>query len=522
MRNSFFLVIPEQKNIQEKIQTFDEASLTQWLAELPTANPALSTKLILDLIMSMNELEMPATKRLEALETLYPSFLQTEDYLRSRLVKSGFPKLQNELKIMSVLSALEKQFTIGYWICVRELSQRNLNWFQGKQISLALVRTVRGLSAIVLSHYIMNSQVPDWIWIDLHSLYRLSVKLKKNSIKIANPNGQLDKISVEDSYKQIILLSLADPSCLMQRELKKCFDFIETIVHQVSLDKEPVAQHPKQCLILTDEDAPPAFSDDEPTGESAILYVNLSKLINNLRQTEKFSSIDEFRYNTQQHDKNKKIPFDLFKILGLSWHGQTIHSASLFTDRLNRYIAIGLNPTYELLSPLLQQEITPKEFLVETYSENALIGHFDNPVLSIGSLISYRKPDDRSSHRALAIVNRITLPKQENKLIFELQLITRQCYTATYLPLEAQEDTEPQKALLYAVKTQQDEKSFIIMDSFMHKNGDLLRLFFNRDNFPIILNHKKNIGLGYWQFECRKLEEEQLALQKKKKGYDFI
>jgi len=63
-----------------------------------------------------------------------------------------------------------------------------------------------------------------------------------------------------------------------------------------------------------------------------------------------------------------------------------------------------------------------------------------------------------------------------------------------------------------------------IIDSFYYKRGDLLRLFFNNENFPIILNHRTNIGLGYWQFECGRLEEKQINQinAKKKKGFDFI
>ena len=60
------------------------------------------------------------------------------------------------------------------------------------------------------------------------------------------------------------------------------------------------------------------------------------------------------------------------------------------------------------------------------------------------------------------------------------------------------------------------------MDSFMIKDGDILTMFMGRESFPIILMGRKNIGLGYWQFECRRILEKQLQTQDKKKGYDFI
>ena len=53
------------------------------------------------------------------------------------------------------------------------------------------------------------------------------------------------------------------------------------------------------------------------------------------------------------------------------------------------------------------------------------------------------------------------------------------------------------------------------------KEGDVIRMTMNNETFPIILRDRKNIGLGYWQFECRRLEEHSIQGERKK-GYDFI
>jgi phage major head subunit gpT-like protein len=90
--------------------------------------------------------------------------------------------------------------------------------------------------------------------------------------------------------------------------------------------------------------------------------------------------------------------------------------------------------------------------------------------------------------------------------------------------MDVESESEQHKALIYGVKTETGEKSFIIMESFMHKDGDLIRVFMNDNDFPVIMGNRKNIGLGYWQFECRQVEERQVTQrsQPKKKGYDFI
>ncbi|MDD1609857.1 MAG: hypothetical protein LUO95_04425, partial [Methylococcaceae bacterium] len=70
----------------------EENALTSWITELPTANVGLATRLMHDFIVESNTIEMPSQLRLNALELLRPSMLVLEDYLRSRLMREGFPK----------------------------------------------------------------------------------------------------------------------------------------------------------------------------------------------------------------------------------------------------------------------------------------------------------------------------------------------------------------------------------------------------------------------------------------------
>jgi hypothetical protein len=49
-----------------------------------------------------------------------------------------------------------------------------------------------------------------------------------------------------------------------------------------------------------------------------------------------------------------------------------------------------------------------------------------------------------------------------------------------------------------------------------------MRMFMGPESFPIILMGRKNIGLGYWQFECRRIMEAPEQQPINKKGYDFI
>lgn len=526
MKNSFFLVIPEQSHNQELLDSFEEAILSRWISELPTANPSLSIRLFHDLISEMNQLIMPAQNRLNALELLRHDFLSIEDYLRSRLILTGFPKTVNELKIMEVLVSVEKVFTIGYWIILRELTKRGASWFQKKHTALALQRTMRGLSQIVVTHAMMNTPAPGWIWLDLHSLYRLSVKIKKDTAKVNEEASAYSKQSTpEECYKQILLFSLTNPSGLMQREYLSIYNYIEKFTGLVQIEKQPVAEQAAQCIILAEEDSPPCFAATAPARDSVICYLNLTRLNKILEQPEKFSSADMSRFSSIDRKQNRpdKLPAELMYYLTDRWLGKPLQGLALFSDRLNRLFTVGLEATHKFQDSLLVEEANTLEYMADSSSERALACEFNHSgALSVGSLVSFRKIDTPRNLRTLGVVCKLLLGKKENTLIFELNIITPQSFAVTYRVLDAEPDSEPHKALMFAKKENDIEKSFIILDTYQFKDGDLLRLYLNQENFPIILKDRKNIGLGYWQFECRRLAEKMLPSNQKKKGYDFI
>ncbi|MGR9116830.1 MAG: hypothetical protein ACU85E_13775 [Gammaproteobacteria bacterium] len=524
MKNSFYLIIPAQQEIPERIRLFEEKALQQWIDELPIANPGLSTRLLFDLLKEFNSLKMSAQSRLDALELLRPSFLSTEDYLRFRLTKDGFPKTEDEQKIFHVLVEIEKEFTLGYWIAVKEMTRREVGWFQGKHVALSLHRAISGLSHIVVSHFILGVPIPDWVWIDIHSLHRLSVKIKKVSSKVPKSFSEPSKaFSVGDCYRQILLLSLTQPEGLMQKEILQVFNFIESLSSLLIFDDKPVQSQSIQCVILTDEDQAPCFvRNSNVDADSSTIYIDFTKFLKALEQKEKLVGKEQARFNSMAMVKSNKgtLSADLLEYLTLRWNGVELQGVPLFGDRLDRYLCIGLDATYQLLS----DENADKEgleFLVESTSEKSLSCSFNKTgMISIGSLVSFRKKDMAVNKRSLGVINKVITGKSNGKMTFEIQALAGQVFAVTYQSSNTPQDL-PQKALIYGVKTQESEKSYIILESFNLKEGDVIRMTLNQESFPIILRDRRNIGLGYWQFECRRIEEQQVPTERKK-GYDFI
>ena len=521
VKNSFFLVIPTQQKNSQRLLEFESKALQNWIAELPTANPGLATRLLHDLLIDFNTIEMTTQMRLDALDLLSPSVYVIEDYLRSRLIKTGFPKEENDKKILTVLISIEKEFTIGYWMALKELTKRDVGWFQGKNAALAIQRSIKGLSSIIVSHFIMGMPIPDWVWIDLHSLYSLSVKIKNDATKVNKAS------SPEECYRQILLLSLADPTGLMQKEILLVYGFIETIGSLVGLKKEPVNGQKIQCIVLTDEDKAPHYQiEANAKNDSAMRYLDFTKLLKAFKQKDKLINAVEARFSSMHVLKNDigKPAAELLDYLEQRWMGIDLQGVPFFSDRTDRYIAVGLESTHELQNALGAVGDKDLEFLVQSASDRLLSGVFKKTgVLSVGSLVSFRKVESPEYKRSLGIVNKVVVDKQSGRINFGMQLLAHQSTAITYVQLDEVGKDVPQKALFYSAKELEYEKSYIITNTFMLKDSDVIRIFMNNDDFPMVLSNRKNVGLGYWQFECRRIaEKSKSASIQAKKGYDFI
>ncbi len=532
MKNSFFLVIPVQESRPERLKEFEQKALAQWLEELPTANPSLATRLIQDFIADFNAVAMPLQQRLDALEQVRSKVLIIEEYLRSRLMKAGFPKQENDLKILHVLATIEREYTIGYWIVLKELTHRQVSWFQGKNLALTLQRCIKGLCSVVVSHMLMGLAAPDWVWIDLHSLYKLSVKVKKDTVRVSDHTNFINKASSpEECYRQILLLNLSHPTGLMQKEVFLVYDFIESLFPYFSLSSAPVFGQRMQFIVMTDEDKPPFVQIETDTRkDTAALFLNFTKLYKALEKKDKFISATKTRFASMHilHNHEEKPTAELLDYLELRWMGVELQKEAVFSDRLDRYMAIGMGPAHQLKSTDLPQIRTTasstesaQEVLVHTESDRLLFSVFKTTgVLSVGNLISLRKANQPDQKRSLAVVNELIVAKQSGKISFGLRLLTA-LYHAVYYTMVETTDTTSYKGLFHSADDEYDEASFLVVDNFVLKEGDIIKMLVGNEDIFLILKDRKNVGLGYWQFKCNRIAAK-VDKSLPKKGYDFI
>ena len=328
----------------------------------------------------------------------------------------------------------------------------------------------------------------------------------------------------------------------MQKEILLVDGFIETISSLVSLKSTPVYGSTLQCLVFTDEDKPPLYqSDSTPKKDPSVLYIDFSKLQKVFEHKEKLVDVSDARFSSVQMQKNTngKLTAELLDYLEQRWAGISLQGEPLFSDRLDRYIAIGLVATLDLQDVTDTRDKTELEFLVQSESERLLSCVFTQTgVLSVGSLVSFRKTDMPEYSRLLGVVDKVIVAKQNGKIIFGMRLVTPQFISVEYCQLDSSAVAEGSKNTAGSANTAAatatevlkkglyygtNEQEYIITDTFMLKDEDALRIHTANDSFSATLKNRKNVGLGYWQFECIRIKEKKKYIPPtNKKGYDFI
>ena len=330
-------------------------------------------------------------------------------------------------------------------------------------------------------------------------------------------------------------MHLADATGLLQKEIPEVYGFIETVAPLIHLVSLPVPNQKVQCMIQADEDKPPYFLNKnlEKHGnktDTACLYIDFTRLYKFMAEQEKKDFPKQAGFLTavlNMASPPTKTQPDFLPYLQQRWFGRELQGAPLFVDRLDRYITIGLTAIHELSdnsgysSPGRQVEAKDL-YLAQSASDRLLSATFsDFGLLSVGSLVCFRKRDEPDCNRALGIVNKLSIVNSAGKIAFGVHLVAPRFYAVfcKQHPNTAKEVV--QKGLYYGAKIAEVEKYFVITDYFMIEDGDLVHLSFEQETFPMLMKNRKHIGLGYWQFECQRVAVY-TPQEKAKKGYDFI
>lgn len=251
------LQLPERKKpAQNNFNTNPEA-VKRWVDDLPLLNTDLTRQQLNDALDEINSLHIPAEHRYTALELMSTSVMCVTDALRKQFLGKALP-LQ-EADRLAATQALDicNRMATGYRILADDLGRKP---YQDNQLAVAIHRALRYLSELLLIHYQIYIQYPDGLWRTIHTLYALAEECGIAALLIGDPTlPGSEESTITTIYKQILLLSLASPYRMPQKEIHYVYNALLDWARFCRLLPGTGARASGLFMLDLQSDNPPAY-----------------------------------------------------------------------------------------------------------------------------------------------------------------------------------------------------------------------------------------------------------------------
>lgn len=380
------LNIPQQSKPTDTSSPGDPQQLAEILSTLPNTNMGEITKQTFHILHDHNRQTMPAQDRLDNLEQLRVPAREIFTNLKKHFINRTLPLPEKSQKFINLNQSILQELIYGYEIIVSEAANNTGNKVNDKTLAIAICRAINYLSEMLLRCNEVYQPCPKNLWRDTHQLYTFAESEKLIDISITIAESDIDKTTIADSYKQILLFALARPITLRQsdnsRIYKELFTWSQyaTIRSEVSKD---MVDH-VFCMKTNEDQAPHYLCEESIISDFDIRVLDTRELVSHITSLA----------NEQANEKPKLtvgdiIPLETLTTLIHSWGESPKRRFSRAERQGHIQVAIGLAKICQAMKE--QQEIKP------SHDANARFGFAQLEKASLETPIDGRHDFSQSS-----------------------------------------------------------------------------------------------------------------------------
>ncbi|MBI5040520.1 MAG: hypothetical protein HZB57_04775 [Gammaproteobacteria bacterium] len=316
--------------------TFDPrpAQVEQWIKELPLANLGESSRRLYEALHSIQTLELPADQRFRLLEQLRPPIDTALDAMKVHYVGKPFPLADKSRQTVALSQVLMQQMAQGY---------RSTLATGGKHLTLATQRGLTYFGQMLLRAYQVYAPYPDGVWREIHGLYQQAEARGDTQSPLKDPAADSGcAITIENTYKHILLLALACPYRLRQGEVERINAWLCDWAQHATLSRLAKTRNPSGVFVTNFEtDDPPTYlvlRATEYNPESCRL-LNAARLADAIRET-------LGRQRREEGNKAQHINDHALRRLMLAWGVMPKRRFSRTQKHSTAVVAMGLSTAH--------------------------------------------------------------------------------------------------------------------------------------------------------------------------------
>jgi hypothetical protein len=255
-----------------------------WIESLPLTKTLQSGRQVCDHLGALNRARIPADERLELMEIYHPVLATLLDELEHVFGYSPLPLPTKQREAFDLAHNLANECAYGYKHCILEKTNKLIAFGTRKALPLPIYRTMGLLRQLLVQSYKTYYPVAVGIWQEMNQLYAYC---EEQAMLAETPDPEMNA-SIQDLYMDAVLLSLADPYRLMQREADKVLDLLAQNRGLAALGpKPPDDTDPNRTFIVAlDSDRAPRLLSNalkDPAGQ-VLRALDIGRLLERLKQ----------------------------------------------------------------------------------------------------------------------------------------------------------------------------------------------------------------------------------------------
>ncbi|MEA3413761.1 MAG: hypothetical protein U9R74_19855 [Pseudomonadota bacterium] len=284
----------------------------RWLKELPPTNMGESTRQFYEGLRDSNRLAIPPKKRLEIMELMRPTARQVVRNLHKHLLARSYPLPAKTRKILQLNLSIQDEMANGYKSAVNDAANGK-GKLDPRSQTLAVQRAMRYLQAQFLSSMESYVGYNEGNWRDLYALYAFAEQqgLLDRHVKDEEYES-LARATVEDTFRQTVLLELSKPQSLRQGEAAKLASWFERATGGCMVRRDPTPDAEGNVYVMDlDSDEPPVCATASQIESSPYLrFLDIGVLIESIQAQIKGTGADPGRGTTRE-----SLSVDLYRRL---------------------------------------------------------------------------------------------------------------------------------------------------------------------------------------------------------------
>ena len=334
------LNLPKQNPPTAETSPNQPRKLKKVLSALPNSNMGELTKQTYFILRDLNRQAMPNKHRLENLEMLQTLTRDILNNLKKYFVDRTLPLPDKSQKIINLNQSILQELIYGYEIIAYEAANKIGNNVGDKTLSIAICRAINYLSEMLLRCYEVYALCPKNLWRDAHQLYMFAESKNITGKTVLDRQEGHEKTTIEDSYKQILLFSLARPFALRQSDSKRVYKELFEWSKYASIHRE-VSENLIDRIFrmrVNEDSAPNYLSKNDLAEDITVRTLDTSKLVSHIKNL-----VAEQNEQEQKLAVGDTIPLETLNTLISSWGESAKRRFPRAEQRGHINVVIGLS-----------------------------------------------------------------------------------------------------------------------------------------------------------------------------------